>query len=1381
MSKQCNTVHHVTFTLCLFLLMCFSIQSVLADGTSELSNPAISLPEITALSDLPISFTENMGQAPEEVAFLIQSAGYLFGFTHDGFYFIPSNESLETLPATKMTIEGTNQNSSITGTELLPGVANYFIGSDESKWITDIPTYEGIVYNSVLPGVSLSYTGTEGILKREFTLDPGIEPETIVLAYDGIDSLELAEDGTLLVHTQSGIMSESAPISYQIIDDIRTELPSRFILLPENKISFEVDGYDSSLPLIIDPYLYYSTMLGGGMDDVALDMALDANGNVYLTGYTSSLNFPIQNQINSAINPVYNGSTLQGTTDAFVTMIGTSATGNATIIFSTYLGGEVSEKGYGIALDPAGNIYVTGETLSKNFPVKNPVQNGADWRGSSDVFLTKLTLGGTQLIYSTYIGGNGEDIANAIYVDSAGNAYITGKTKGNSPTHLPSSYRYPATSGAYQTEPSFTNNVQSDVFVTMVSHTSGTPIIQYSTYLSGNSEDTGKDLVVDTTGNIYIVGTTSSVDLVPQNVPGIQKQMGSSRDAFVFKLDPKAPKENQVIYATYLGGENNDDGEAIAIDIANNVYVAGETSSINFPVTDNAYQKGKAYWPQLFDTDIFVSKIKTDGTSFEYSTYLGGSKNDFVRDISVDAQNQTYVAGYTYSNDYPLLDSFKNRISDQDALVTTLSADGSKLIFSTIFGGHMDDGAHAVQVSASGEVYVAGYSNSPTFPQMNCDPNCFNEAFPAVRWIDQTLPYSGVYSGGNRTGMADAFVMKFSPADPELFNIDFMGDILIGYAPFDTTFTAFFYGTGTVTEADIIRWTWNFGDGGMNATTTNVPVINNYSAPGKYSVQLIACTRGGVCETAQKISYVIAEDPLANITVPNNPVTTMEVGVIENTSFQLRWTSSMPLPDLITWNLVGPGGETFDFTTTNSLLLTIPDGLTPPGLYTVTATPYYGTSLSQVQGTPIVRTDYINVLARPKIEFNGTATGTVFQMGPLYVHPNTVVQLRVSDLEYGIDRIQWDYGDGTSSALMSVPPNSNTTTHRYTTVGEYRPSVTIHNTTMRIQTTSEMLDAHRVIVYDPVIPDFTWTPQMPVVGESILFLDQSTGAPVTWFWEFGDGDTSALQNPIHAYAASGNYTVIFAAEDIAGRTHSVTKVIQILPASPDLVTLTWDPLVLPLADSATRDVSVILDAPIHGLITTEFVATIANESVAAFTGKSTPSFWEDKFTLTPIGNPPYKSVHIYAISYAGYPSSTTKLPIGLLEIVGVADGVTNMIFTNPEIAYGVMNSTYPVRVDSAQIIVKTVTYPILPFPGMKGPQADLDGDGLIDDFNGDGLVNAFDVIVFFDAYVAGYLNPVLLYDYNGNGRLDLQDIVMFYDSWRALNALAMMLGDDYDE
>jgi PKD repeat protein len=215
-----------------------------------------------------------------------------------------------------------------------------------------------------------------------------------------------------------------------------------------------------------------------------------------------------------------------------------------------------------------------------------------------------------------------------------------------------------------------------------------------------------------------------------------------------------------------------------------------------------------------------------------------------------------------------------------------------------------------------------------------------------------------------------------------------------------------------------------------------------------------------------------------------------------------------------------------------------------------------------------------------------------------------------------------------------------------------------------------------------------------------------------------------------------------------------------------------------LTSGSSGNVGLYLVAPRRGLETYEVTATIKNSSVVSFTGTGTAPYWTDLFSVHPIGAKPYRSVRIYGLSYLGMPAdSTAKLPLGSLQIKGDLDGTTEIVLSNPDFVYQSLPtpSTYRLRGESLPVTVATLHYPMLPLPGMVGPQADTDGDGLIDDFNGDGLVNSFDIITFFDAYVAGYLVPYLPYDYNGNGRLDLNDIVAFYDRWRLANARAMML------
>ena len=1378
MSKRSNTLLHVTFTLVVLFLVFFSIQSVIADDGSEVISSAISMDEIVpvwqteALTQLPISFTENMGQAPEEIAFVIQSAGYLFGFTNDGFYFIPSidplDESIDSVPVTKMTVEGADPDTMVRGTDLLPGVAHYLIGSDESDWLTDVATYAGIIYDNVLPGIELSYSGIEGILKREFLLEPGVTPESIILVYDGVESLELAEDGTLLVHSAAGIMSESAPVSYQVVDGVRAYLESSFVILSENKVSFYVDGYDPALPLVIDPYLIYSTLFGGTKHDGVMDMAVDASGNVYLTGFTESTNFP-------TVNPL--PYTFRQPTTAFVTKISHTAGNQALIEFSTYLGGSGSDIGHGIAVDSSGSIFVTGETTSPNFPVHRPIQDGGTCRGGTDAFVTRLLPNGAGIRYSTYIGGTGEDVAHSIFVHN-GEAYITGKTQGSNP--IPSN-RYPTTAGAYQTES--LGGLLSDAFVSRINDSGSTAKLVYSTYLSGSSVDVGNDIVVDRFGNIYVVGTTSSPDLIPLSVPGFQKQIGDVNDAFVMKISPSHKKGKDLLYATYLGGKGNDEGEAIALDLEDYVYVTGTTTSTDFPTTPKAYRPEKII-KQGPDTDIFIAKLNTGNSNPPiYSTYLGGSKNEGVYDIYVDSKNQAYVAGYTYSNDYPLQDPFpKTRVSGKDAIVTGLDKNGRDLILSVVFGGHDEDCAHAVYVSAAGEVYVAGHTSSKTFHDggyqynVNCDAKCWNDTFPVHLSVLSHAGYA-------KQGGSDAFVMKFSPSGPVGASFDFIrqgpNNILLPGAVVE--FQA------EVDDPTIVSFTLFFGDGSNSGPFTRPFgwISHPYANPGRYTVELCGSNAAGVvvrCES--KIDYVIVEadpGPLLNsrkFFVSNNLVDASPVNVLENTSFELRWVGE-PQPDLIQWQFdTGSGVIQRLSRNSTSTRVTVSEGLPlppPPGQYAVIATPYYYSEAEQmlIPGRTVARYNYIQVLSLPKIWFSPTGVVGSYKPGPGYVelpvppisNPPTEVWMQAEppwDV-YSVER--WDYGDGLTSGVLPVV---GPTSHQYPNkIGEYFPVVTISHPTLG-KISSQKIDVNKVIVFNEIRPNFDWYPKDPMAGEAITFSYNGTGKPIEWQWDFGTSSkNSTLQSPSYMYDSAGEYSVLLGVKKPSGEwTYSPQYNITVAHTAPDLVRLTWDPkpssTPLQLFSSSPREISIMLDSPKLGLDTYQVTATITNTSVVAFTGKGKPPTWVGRDYFEIKGNNAvkpglYESVTVYGIS----PSIGNMNPIslGMLEIQGIADGTAKIVYSHPELGYGT-NGRYRVSLDGLNITMQTLPHLIL-CPGC-GPQADLNGDGLIDDFDGNGVINSNDVRVFFNAYsdLKESGNP-LLYDYNRNGGLDLQDIVVY--------------------
>jgi hypothetical protein len=367
-----------------------------------------------------------------------------------------------------------------------------------------------------------------------------------------------------------------------------------------------------------------------------------------------------------------------------------------TLVYSTYLGGSGGEQGMEIAVDSAGNAYVSGFTNSTNFPTANAVQaaNG----GFQDAFVSKINAAGTALVYSTYLGGNGNEQSRGVAADSAGNAYVVGQTNS---TNFPTANAFDATLGSNG----------EDVFVTKL-NAAGSALV-YSTYLGGSdSAEFGEDIAVDSAGNAYVTGSTFSNDYPTVNP--IQATFGGFTDAFVTKINAAG---SALVYSTYLGGSESEIGEGINVDSAGNVYVTGDTKSTNFP-TANAVQATNGG-----DQDAFVTKINAAGSAFIYSTYLGGSAQDDGEAIAPDSSGNTYLTGNTFSTNFPTANAIQPVHGGgviQDAFVTKINAAGSALVYSTYLGGTGGEIGFGIAVDSAGNAYVAGGTGSLTsFPTAN--------------------------------------------------------------------------------------------------------------------------------------------------------------------------------------------------------------------------------------------------------------------------------------------------------------------------------------------------------------------------------------------------------------------------------------------------------------------------------------------------------------------------------------------------------------------------------------------------------------------------------------------------------------------------------------
>ncbi len=697
---------------------------------------------------LPISFEANQGQAGNSVKFLAHGNGYglyLTGQeavlelrapqnakTHLGKHSQGIQTGKDNSEIIRMQLSGSNAAATAAGVDRLAGTANYFLGSDPSRWKTGVPTYSKVRFSGVYPGVDLVYYGNQSQLEYDFVVAPHADPQAIRLHFAGAEKLALSANGDLSVIARNGQVDFHKPVVYQMKNGQRQIVEGQFALLTANNVSFSLGSYDHSQPLIVDPVLGYSTYLSGpsaNADNQALAIAVDSSGDAYITGYTGSTKFPVT----SGAYQTTNKTTAGGGTNVFVTKM--NATGTA-LVYSTYLGGTVSDFGYAIAVDGSGNAYITGNTESHNFPTTTyAYQTSNKETLGATGFVSKLNSTGTTLLYSTYLGGSGGDYGQAIAVDSSDYAYVTGYSE---------STDFPITTGAYQT--SNKSAALGTVFLAKLNPaaTSASASLLYSTYLGGNgawNNDQAQAIALDSSGYVYLTGITGSTDFPTtpgayqpaMNPTAASSSVGGS-NAFVTKM--KAAANAGLSYSTYLGGNTFDQGNGIAVDSDGNAYVAGWTYSVDFPTTSGAYQTSSSALnstnnPSESNHVSFVSKLNATGTALDYSTFLGGSSSvsDQASAIAVDSAGNAYIAGYTTATDFPTTTGAYQTANQLSATAKTngevtgyfswLNAAGSELLYSTYLGGNganNGDVAMGVTMDNSGNAYLTGYTGSNNFP-----------------------------------------------------------------------------------------------------------------------------------------------------------------------------------------------------------------------------------------------------------------------------------------------------------------------------------------------------------------------------------------------------------------------------------------------------------------------------------------------------------------------------------------------------------------------------------------------------------------------------------------------------------------------------------------
>jgi hypothetical protein len=801
---------------------------------------------------LPLLFEANRGQTDSAVKFMAYGSGYRLFLTSDEAVIslhrnptaAPGNASVPDTAVVRLRMVGARSDVAIAGDVEQEAHSNYFVGNDPSRYVTDVPNYARVRYSSLYPGIDLVYYGNQRQLEYDFVVTPGGDPSKIALAFDGADDVSVDADGNLVVHTALGDITQHRPLIYQNAGGGRRTIDGRYVQRADRTIGIQVAAYDVHKPLIIDPVLNYSTFLGGTGNDYGSAIAVDANGNAYVTGYTASSNFPTAG--------AYQASLGRSATNIFIAKL--NAAGSA-LVYSTYLGGG-SETDYaaGIAIDGAGNAYVTGTTTGSTFPVTTGAyQKGATGGGS---FVSKLGAAGNTLVYSTYVL---KANAKAIAVDSNNYAYIAGAANSG----------FTATTGAFQTKVASTTGTNAFVMKLNAAGSAAT----YSTFLGGSGTDVARGIAVGTDGSAYVGGSTTSANF-PVLTP-VQATLGGMQDGFVTKLNAAG---TSLLYSTYLGGEMDDSVNAIAIDPAGSAYAAGETYSWQFPVTPFAIQTqrgGQTISQQ--DGKIsqgmgFVTKLTSTGDSLAYSTYLSGSycygtwcllqsapselPSDAVYGIAVDSVGHAYVTGIVRSPNFPLVDSLITTdiqlLSGQDAMfVTKLSQGGDAALYSTFIregapnsgntpAGLPNDAGKGIAIDGSGSAYGVGegISSFPTtagaFKTTNSggtDAVVFKLSNPSSSsltlnasatsvTVGQTVKLTATVPGGASTGTVTFRLYYSTSQQMNTYNVA----VVNGTA----TYTANTYGGGIIAVSAIYRNNGsNTADSPLLYLVVNPPAVCN--------------------------------------------------------------------------------------------------------------------------------------------------------------------------------------------------------------------------------------------------------------------------------------------------------------------------------------------------------------------------------------------------------------------------------------------------------------------------------------------------------------------------------------------------------------------------
>jgi hypothetical protein len=643
-----------------------------------------------ALASLPGWFEPNAGQYPRHVRYFSRGAAGTLLVESGAATFASQGRSL------RLEWHGALAAGQPTGASPLAARSAYFTGAPE-QWKRDVPHYATVRAQQLYQGIDLVYYVAGKQVEFDLVVAPGADPSPIAFSFPGAGAPVISEEGDLVF---SNGMRQRVPIAYQEIEGKRKPVEARYQIAANGRVGFTLGQYDNRRPLTIDPILY-AGYLGGDQSEAANAIAVDRQGNVWVAGSSSStITLPEQ------YAPIQDAPA--GAKDAFLAKLTPDASGKLVLTYWTQLGGTSDDEATAVTVDNQGFVFIAGNTASSDFPRAGATVQDT-FGGETDAFAAKIRIedsGSAALWFSQFYGGEGTEAANAIALDNSGAIYIGGFSNSD------------AVPGASSVGLQCCNRGGYEGFMAKFSPDSS-PSLAYGTYLGGSSTDVIRAIAVDPDGNVLVAGYTASNDFPVAGAP-FQGELRSGTDAFLVKIDLSRPLLDALVYGTYLGGGALDMARSLAIAPDGDVWIGGYTQSQDFPITPDAYNTGNAG-----EIDAFLTKFRINSPdprqSLIYSTYFGGRGTDILYSIAAGPGGLVALGGYTYSDDFPLIESgtAARALRGSELFLAQLDTaqPGRQAIrYSTVISGNNMDAVTGVAVDAAGKLYAAGFTQSVDIP-----------------------------------------------------------------------------------------------------------------------------------------------------------------------------------------------------------------------------------------------------------------------------------------------------------------------------------------------------------------------------------------------------------------------------------------------------------------------------------------------------------------------------------------------------------------------------------------------------------------------------------------------------------------------------------------